>query len=180
MPDHMTSDPVTDSAFRAAMSRFASGVTVVTSADELGRPHGFTASAFCSLSARPPLVLVCLNQEARCHETFMRAPTFAVSILRDRHVDTALRFASASETAKFSAGDLPPAERGPARLPDALASVTCAVHQRLPIGDHTVLVGRVLATHLGEGEPVIFYNHRFRSLSHEEQLRPATPTLLEE
>jgi flavin reductase ActVB len=165
VPNHV----MADSDFRKAMSRFASGVTIVTSVDDQGRPHGFTASAFCSLSAEPPLVLVCLDRDARCHPTFMRAPTFAVSILRDDHVDAAMRFASSSETDKFAAGDLAPTEHGPSRLPDALAALTCQTHQRLPIGDHTVLVGRVLDARIGEGEPVVFYDRQFRSLSEEQR-----------
>jgi len=60
-----TKAAVDQAAFRDAMARFPSGVTIVTTYDETGRPCGFTASSFCSVSADPPLVLVCLARSAR-------------------------------------------------------------------------------------------------------------------
>ena len=58
---------VSSEEFRAALSRFASGVTVVTSVDGEGRRHGITVSAFCSVSLEPPLVLVCIDKLAGSH-----------------------------------------------------------------------------------------------------------------
>ena len=81
-------------AFRAAMSRFAAGVTVVTTRDEQHRPYGFTASSFCSVSLDPPLVLVCLARTANSFPVFARSPRFAVSILQAHHVELAERFAA--------------------------------------------------------------------------------------
>ena len=61
--------PEVDSAdFRAPMSQFASGVTIVTTEDGSGKPFGFTASAFSSLSLNPPLILVCLDRKADCFD----------------------------------------------------------------------------------------------------------------
>lgn len=54
-------------AFRSALARFPSGVTIVTTRSEDGTPHGFTASSFASLSLDPPLVLVCLDRGATCY-----------------------------------------------------------------------------------------------------------------
>jgi flavin reductase ActVB len=51
-------DLVTPNEFRAALGRFASGVTVITVETPAGEVHGMTANAFCSVSLRPPLVLV--------------------------------------------------------------------------------------------------------------------------
>ena len=56
--------------FRDTMAAFPSGVTIMTIADRAGRPWGFTASSFCSLSLDPPLVLVCLAKTAMCHPAF--------------------------------------------------------------------------------------------------------------
>jgi flavin reductase ActVB len=150
-------------AFREAMSRFASGVTVVTTRDGNGRPYGLTVSAFCSLSASPPLVLVCIDRAARCHDAFMEAGMFAVSVLRPHHQRLALRFAS-RETDKFGSGQFETDERGLPQLPGALASLTCRAEKRVPAGDHTILIGRVISAISGEGEPLLFFRRGFRRL----------------
>ena len=72
---------VSDEDFRTAMSHFASGVTVMTTADSAGRPHGLTVSAFCSLSATPPLVLACIHKETASHYAFLERQAFVVHIL---------------------------------------------------------------------------------------------------
>src|SRR5690606_14505988 len=75
--------------FREAMSQFASGVTVVTTRDSEGRPWGFTASAFSSLSLDPPLLLVCLQRDAESFAAFEEADSMSVSILAEGQGDIA-------------------------------------------------------------------------------------------
>jgi hypothetical protein len=62
---------VDESAFKRAMSYFASGVTVVTT-EHAGHWFGLTVSAFCSVSLRPPLVLVCIEKSVRAHDAIPR------------------------------------------------------------------------------------------------------------
>lgn len=161
-------------AFREAMSRFASGVTVITTVDRCGQPWGFTASAFAALSASPPLVLVCLDKEARCHDVFMATELFAVSVLRPSHRDIARRFASKLDD-KFAGGRFETHADGLPRLPDALASLTCETRERVGGGDHTILIGRVLDATAGDGEPAVFFRRRFRALARPDSGGPAAP-----
>ncbi len=155
---------VSRGTFAEAMSRFPAGVTIVTTTDAGGEPRGFTASAFAALSAEPPLVLVCLDNRARCREAFMTARAFAVSILRPDHREVALRFAAKRDD-KFSGGQFAVDERGLAHLADALASLSCDVHERVPGGDHTILIGRVVAATIGHGEPAVYFNRGFWRLA---------------
>ncbi|MGH3069669.1 MAG: flavin reductase family protein [Streptosporangiaceae bacterium] len=155
---------VSRSAFAEAMSRFPAGVTIVTTAGRDGRPRGFTASAFAALSAEPPLVLVCLDNSARCRDAFMAARLFAISILRPTHREVALRFASKRDD-KFSGAGFSVDDRGLACLADALACLTCEVHERVPGGDHTILVGRVVEATIDHGEPAVYFNRGFWRLS---------------
>ena len=67
--------------FRLLLGHFASGVTVVTARDSQGRPAGLTASAFTSVSLNPPLILVCVAQDAQSYEALRGADRFAVNIL---------------------------------------------------------------------------------------------------
>jgi flavin reductase ActVB len=148
--------------FKEAMTRFPSGVTIVTTRDEEGRPHGFTASAFSSVSADPPMVLTCLDKTARCHDVFLAATTFSLAFLRPEHWDLARRFASKVED-KFDA-TFTTDPYGLARLPDALAYLVCEMEQQVPAGDHTILIGRVISVTLGEGDPAVFYSRNLRHL----------------
>src|SRR5271154_2168831 len=78
MPDLVTPDE-----FRSALGRFASGVTVITVETPEGSVHGMTANAFCSVSLRPPLVLVCVDHLAETYLHLRERRQFGVSILRE-------------------------------------------------------------------------------------------------
>jgi len=58
---------IDEQGFKQAMSHFASGVTIVTT-DHEDTLFGMTVAAFCSLSLRPPLVLVCIDKRVRTHD----------------------------------------------------------------------------------------------------------------
>ena len=76
-------DPLDQTTFRGALSRFASGVTVVTTVLD-GIDHAMTASAFTSVSLDPPQVLVCSQRTSRFHEAVLESGVWGVSILSDR------------------------------------------------------------------------------------------------
>jgi len=153
---------VDGAAFREAMARFASGVTVVTAQSPRdGRLAGFTASAFSSLSLDPPLVLVCLDRRADSFETFAQAEVMAISVLAYGQQELAMRFATKGID-KFAGQPLETGEAtGLPLVRGALAHVECTMHDRLDGGDHVILVGRVLRVAVREGEPLVHFNRRF-------------------
>ena len=155
-----TLDPAT---FRDAMARFPTGVTIVTTHDEDGTPHGFTASSFCSVSLDPPLVLVCLAKSANSFAVFARTGHFAVSVLQAHHAELAHRFATKNAD-KFSQGRFVNTARGTV-LEEALAVVECSVESRHEVGDHIIMVGRVDAVLLGDmGTPAIYFDRSFSTV----------------
>jgi len=155
---------VDSTAFREAMARFPSGVTIVTTHDESGRPHGFTASSFCSVSAEPPLVLVCLAKSASSYPLFAHNGHFAISILQADHVDLARRFASKNAD-KFACGGFVRTPRGATVLEDALAVVECSVDRRYEAGDHMIMVGKVEQVVLADlRRPAIYFNRAFSTI----------------
>ena len=80
--------------FRQALGHFAAGVTVVTAAFD-GQRGGITVTAFTSLSLDPPLVLICIDKQARMHDRFRVGGHFAVNMLHTSHQELASReFAS--------------------------------------------------------------------------------------
>ena len=151
--------------FRRAMTRFASGVTIVTTSDTTGRRWGFTASAFASLSLDPPLVLVCQHRSADSHPAFIAASHFIVNVLGREHEPLARRFAVKGAD-KFSGGEF---RRGLADglpvLGDALASLKCGTHARYDGGDHTILIGEVDYAIVREhGTPALYFDADFWEL----------------
>lgn len=152
--------------FVRAMARVPGPVTVATTVDRTGRRWGFTATAFSSLSLEPPLVLICLAKSASTHAAFISADHFMVNVLAYGHADVARRF-STSGVDRFEAGDMRPCELGLPGLPEAAVRVACALHTVLDGGDHTILVGRVEAAHVGRRAPLVYADRSF--------VHPTTP-----
>jgi flavin reductase ActVB len=160
----MTSPAVEPAVFRDAMARFPSGVVIATARDETGEAHGFTASSFCSVSADPPLVLVCLARSANCHPVFSRCRSFAISILAADQVHHAVRFATKGAR-KFTDLDFTTTANGQPALSGALATLDCVVAGRHPAGDHTIIVGHTEQITLGDHEPpAVYYSRSFHTL----------------
>jgi flavin reductase (DIM6/NTAB) family NADH-FMN oxidoreductase RutF len=148
-------------AFRRALSQFASGVTVVTTAGPAG-PLGLTVTAFTSLSLDPPLVLVCIDRRSETHAGFERG-AFAVSLLAEGQEDVSQRFACGGP-AKFGQGGLTTGESGLLLVDGALAQLECRVHASLPGGDHVIYVGLVERVAVFEGRPLLHHARGYRCL----------------
>ena len=157
----------TPSHFKAAMSRFPSGVTIVSTTDSAGRHWGFTASSFSSLSMDPPLVLVCLANKADSYEAFMGADYFAINLLSTEQKDIAMHFARKSAD-KFSGNPFVYGDEGqPPHLPDSMAALICRAHTPHIAGDHTILIGEAEEVHIGSEEPLVYFNREFWQLAAE-------------
>jgi flavin reductase ActVB len=150
--------------FKEALARFASGVTVVTTPGTgTSAPEGFTASAFSALSLDPPLVLVCLDKSASCHDAFKSASAMAISVLSEHQQDIAMRFASREED-KFDGGVVA-APSGLLVVSDAAATLECALVDVIPRGDHSILIGEVRATSWTDSRPLIYWNRAFGGIA---------------
>ncbi len=158
----MSTNAVSSDRFKQAMGQFPSGVTIVTTvADD--EKYGFTASAFSSLSLSPPLVLVCLANNADCFESFNKGERFAVNIIDRKHEKLAFKFAEKG-CDKFSAGEFVPGASGLPILSGSLVSLECRTHYTYPGGDHVILVGQVEYLTINEGTPAIWYAGGFHCL----------------
>lgn len=163
--DRIPADPAQDAeAYRRALGAFATGVCVVTADGDDG-PLGITVNSFASVSLEPPLVLWCLDEGSERRSAFAAADRFAVHVLTDRQEEQAARFARGSCVLKPE--EFTRTADGPPVLPHVLARFDCAVHQRIPMGDHLVLVGRVLAFEAaGTGDALTFYRGRYGAAPH--------------
>jgi 3-hydroxy-9,10-secoandrosta-1,3,5(10)-triene-9,17-dione monooxygenase reductase component len=165
-------------ALRQGMGRFATGVTLVTARGAGGQPAGTTANAVTSVSLDPPLILVCLARTSLTRAAIAASGHFAVNVLAARHRDAARAFArrgsgdDAWATVGHRAG-----RTGSPRLDDALAVLECAVEQRIPGGDHEIVIGRVLDVESAApgDDALVFHHGAFAALP----APPAAPTVVD-
>lgn len=141
--------------FRDVIGHFATGVTIVTTA-ESGGLYGTTVSAVSSLSLEPPMLLVCLNRTSRTMAVVERTSRFAVNILGVGQGGLAQRFATDRDD-KFAGVEFEPGLFGVPLLRDALAHIECTVRERATGGTHTVFFGEVQRAERFEGEPILYY-----------------------
>lgn len=147
--------------FRRALSHFASGVTVVTVQHE--HPHGMTASAFASVSLEPPLVLVCLDHGSKTRALLLEKGSFAINVLSNEQEEVSRAF-SKRGTKPFDSLPHHKGETGNPLLDGAIAWLECNVHEVVTMGDHDIVVGRVVCADAAEGEPLLYFDQRYRSL----------------
>ena len=149
--------------FRAALGRFASGITIVTARDNEARDHGMTASAFCSVSLEPAYVLVCIGHDASMHGLLMAANHVGISVLSNEQEALSRRFAD-PESDRFDGVGYSRGENGVALLDDALVHLECDVLARHEAGDHTILVCAVERAEAHDGRPLLYYRGGYAQL----------------
>jgi flavin reductase (DIM6/NTAB) family NADH-FMN oxidoreductase RutF len=147
-------------AFREALGRFASGVTIVTTRDADGRDHGMTVSAFSSLSLDPPLVLACIGHDATIAGAVSAAEFLGVSVLAEGQEPLSRRFADPGAD-RFDGVPVSRGRSGVALLDGALVHLECRIVARHEAGDHTIVVGEVSSATGREGRPLVHHRGRY-------------------
>ncbi|MGD9587388.1 MAG: flavin reductase family protein [Pyrinomonadaceae bacterium] len=155
--------PVSSEEFRAALSRFPSGVTVVTSRDEENRFHGITVSAFCSLSLEPPRVLVCIEKTTGSHGALLWSRTFVVNFLSEDQRELSERFASQLDD-KFDEVEFSTGIDGIPLLSGCLVTLECRITNSFDGGDHSIFVGEVETATVNDGDPILYFRGDYRSI----------------
>ncbi len=157
-------EPVTPDVFRAALGRFASGVTIITVETSEGEVHGMTANAFCSVSLQPPLVLVCIDHLAETYLHLRERGQFGVSVLKEEQEALSEFFADPERNpdAAYRLGiEYRAMASGTPVLKGSLANLDCTVVEAHSAGDHTIFVGEVKEIALGEGSPLLYFRGRY-------------------
>jgi len=152
-----------DRQFRLACGRYSTGVVVATVVDEYGDPHGITINSFTSVSLAPPLVLICLDHRARILQHFRPGVHFGINVLNEYQREISDYFAS-SKRDRFNGIDWKPGGTGVPLLPRGLAFLECSIRNRVPAGDHDIVIGEVLSATIEEGRPLIYYASGYRKL----------------
>ena len=150
--------------FKQGLRRWASGVTVVTTKSG-DKPHGMTVSAFSSVSADPPLVLVCANRNSRTHAVIREGGRFTVNVLASDQQDVSAVFSSSKlEDSRFDHVAWRPGLGGVPLIDGALVNLECRVEHSHDHGSHTIYIGYVDVAHVADKRPLLYYDGAYRDV----------------
>jgi len=139
------------------------GVTVVTAFGP-GGPAGATASAVCSLSLEPMMMLVCLDRGSRTLEAVKEADRFGINVLGLDQRAAAEVFATKTPLEeKWRSVDWQPHLEVPT-IRGCPAHIVCGLHEVIDGGDHVILTGDVIEVEAEPGEPLVYHGGLFRKL----------------
>ena len=155
---------VAEADFVAAMAKAATGVSVVTTDGEAGR-FGITVSAVSSVSAEPPMVLVCINRKSPAVAAIAANARFAVNMLAGHQSGIARTFAGRPDEGApydFSRHDWSEGTTGLPCLAEAAARFECLLDSAIDAGTHRIFIGRVVAAGAGSVDPLVYAARDFR------------------
>ncbi len=144
-------------AFRHFMSAYFTGVTIVTSIDPDGHPHGLTCSSLTSVTLSPPTLLVCLGLRCGTLTAIRASGGFAVNLLHSGAQRAAEVFASQAGDRFEQVAWKPSYHVGmPWLVADAHALAECEFADCIKVGDHAVVFGRVVNVENSPGNPLLY------------------------
>lgn len=147
-------------AFRDALGRFGTGVTVVTCATPNG-PLGITANSFASVSLDPPLVLWSPAKSSSRYPFFMAAKHFAIHVVGDDQMELCKGFAR--DGGAFAQHDWELSARDVPLLNGCLSRFECTTEAVHDGGDHSIIVARVTHVTTRLGNPLMFFGGSYGS-----------------
>lgn len=139
--------PISVDDFRQGMRRLGGAVNILTTSDG-DVWSGLTATAVTSLSAEPPRLLVCINQQGSTYDILCKGRTLGVNVLASQHKELAMRFAGMHgepETERFGGEEWFTSQTGAPLLKGALASFDCTVDTITDAGSHGIVIGNIEA-----------------------------------
>lgn len=146
--------------YKKAVSKFATGVTVVTTsyADNL---YGITINSFASLSLDPTLVLFNIGNNSSNIDTFNKASYFNINILEKSQKDIAILF-SGKNNLKFLKLNYTLNQFNIPKIKNSLSIIECSKEKIIDCGDHKIFIAKVFKTSFQHNkEPLIYYNSKF-------------------
>jgi fluoroacetyl-CoA thioesterase len=162
-----TGEPARDGlerdVFFAIMRAFPTGVAVVTTLDEEGGPRGLTAQSVASVSAEPPLLLVCIDRASRTLPALRGSGRFVVNFLRAERDALCTLFASKAEDKFAGVAWRAGASGMPVLYEDSVAHAECVTERELEAGDHVVLIGLAVGGEPASADdvPLVYYRRSF-------------------
>ncbi|HVW67603.1 MAG TPA: flavin reductase family protein [Steroidobacteraceae bacterium] len=154
--------------FRDAIGQFATGVAVVVArADQ--EVLAMTVNAVSSLSLEPMLVMFCPGKQSKLSKHIANVSGFTINILREDQQAQSTFFAGGWKERTPPPFRFVPSRCAP-RLEGSLASIECEPHQVIEVGDHWMVIGRVVELHTGvqPHRPLLFHSGKYRHVDFSE------------
>ncbi|TDQ42922.1 flavin reductase family protein [Aureibacillus halotolerans] len=149
--------------YKDVMSKYPTGVTIVTTTGEDGEPVGLTVNSFASVSIDPLLVLWSIDDHVNSKNIFANAKGFAVHILAEEQGDLCWTFAR-KDVDRFASCKWSLSPNGLPIIEGAKAVLQCDTYQAVPAGDHTVMIGKVIDIENSDRTPMIYYHRGIRPM----------------
>ena len=150
--------------FIKTVSKFITGITIVTLGDSKKGFYGCTMNSFTSLSLNPPQILFCVDNRNSFIKEFKRNTLVNINILSDKQKDLSNKFASSPELRwkdtkfKVSKNDVP-------FFQDSLVVIETVIDKKIFSGDHLIIIcGLRKIVHLKKGNPLVYFEGKYLSL----------------
>ncbi|WP_099158215.1 flavin reductase family protein [Virgibacillus ndiopensis] len=146
--------------FRDAMGKFATGITIVSSEYD-GEIIGMTVNAFMSVSLDPKLIAISIDEKAGMYDKLQETKKFGLSILNEEQKELSMIFAKQIEKNReipFTMQDDVPVIQG------SIATLSCYVKEVAKAGDHMIFIAEVTEINLVEGDPILFFGGKYRTM----------------
>jgi flavin reductase (DIM6/NTAB) family NADH-FMN oxidoreductase RutF len=149
--------------FRKTCGRFATGIAIATVSGPDSIPYGLTVNSFASVSAIPPLVLICIDYRSTLLPYFRASASYCVNVLANDQKSLSERFSERIPD-RFEGLVWTPGELGAPVLADCLASMECSVAQTVEAGDHAIFIAEVIRAKYRDGEPLLYFGSDYRAI----------------
>lgn len=150
--------------FKQVMSRWATGISVITTSHN-NEWRGFTANSFASVSIDPLLISMSVAKSLNTLEYIQNSGYFAVNILTNEQADLGMRFAGMVpefREDRFIGLDVSLSDNGSPLLANTLGWMDCKVYQTIDVGASILFLGEVTgAGWADEGSPLLYYHRQW-------------------
>ncbi len=160
MTPEATDAPHALEVFKEAMASLAAGVAVVTGVDPESGPCGMTVTSIASYSAKPPSVIVCVDESTRSYRGMTEGEYFAVHLLSEDQPDVARLFASKVDD-KFEQCESVAGPHGLQLIVGSLATLICRKSFVAKHGDHAIVIGTVVEGSVEDRQPLVYWRREF-------------------
>jgi len=157
-----TGETLAPDEFKSVFARLASSISVITF-DAGGHLHGFTATSLTPVSLEPPVALFCVGNKNESHTHLKAGMAVGISILASDQIELSARFAGKAEPGGYADVTTRPLSSGALALEGAVAAVSGIIEELVPVGDHTIYLCRLTASHIDPAAtPLLYYARDYR------------------